>query len=258
MPAQDRHEDIVEWLVHHTAVGVGHFYMCVGASLYAHCISWFTLLRYDDHSDPPLRDLLEPWIQSNLVTYLKLSYNKKGKATHWQVKAYNHCAYMFSIVHEWLGFIDSDEFIYLTSPQHPSLHDLLVTEFDQYSGLAMNWVVYGSSDHVQRPNGALLIRVHLCMPTALHATGTVLHNYHNCMPHDYNHTDHDQIKVLMHAAYGQNMFEVKSPHNAKPMVRRCRARSERLLRFRKFFATYGAKLIPLQDMVQEIESFTQP
>ena len=30
--SQDERLDMVEWLVHHIAVGVGHFYMCVGAA----------------------------------------------------------------------------------------------------------------------------------------------------------------------------------------------------------------------------------
>ena len=115
-----------------------------------------TLHRYDDHSDPPLRDLLEPWIQSNIVTYLKMVHDHEEKRSKdWQLLAYNHCMDTFSIRHEWLGVIDSDEFIYLTSPQHPSLQDLLVKEFDQYSGLVMTWRLYGSSGHVHRPNGVL-------------------------------------------------------------------------------------------------------
>ena len=142
------------WATFTCAVGRAHTCICQRDP--------FSLHRYDDHSDPPLRDLLEPWIQSNLVTYLKMTYDRTrgqqtvdGKPVHWQVKAYNHCLDAFSIRHEWLGFIDSDEFIYLPSPQHPSMHNLLLKEFDRYSGLAVNWVVYGSSGHVQRPKGAL-------------------------------------------------------------------------------------------------------
>ena len=107
-----------------------------------------------------MRDLLEPWIQSNLVTYLTMDYDhsqRMSTKTDWQIVALQHCMDTFSISHEWLGFIDPDEFIYLTSPQHPRLHDLLVKEFDQYSGLVMTWRMYGSSGHVQRPNGVLSV-----------------------------------------------------------------------------------------------------
>lgn len=157
-PPQNEHLDVVEWLVHHLAVGVGHFYMCVGdGTQVSTSISRF-LYRYDDHSDPPMRDLLEPWIQSNLVTYLTMEYDPSDSASKkidWQVLSFQHCMDTFSIHHEWLAFIDPDEFIYLPNPQHPRLHDLLL-EFDRYSGLVMSWIVFGSSGHVQRPNGVVI------------------------------------------------------------------------------------------------------
>ena len=225
--SQDQQEDMVEWLVHHMAVGVGHFYMCVVQRAHVAKHQLVDMLRYDDYSDPPLRNVLEPWIQSNLVTYLNMAYNvSQVGSKDWQLVVHQHCIDMFSIRHEWLGFIDPDEFIYLTNPQHARLHDLLVKEFDQYSGLVMTWKVYGSSGHVHRPNGVLtdcwgVLRF---MPTSAMHTGTVMHSYTKCMPPTTKGGTVRLHKVLMHVAHGQNMAVfTKDAHIAQPTVRQCNA-----------------------------------
>ena len=93
-----------------------------------------------------------------------------------QLHAYHHCLDAFSTRHEWLGFIDSDEYIFLTNPHFPRLHDLLTAEFAPYAGLAVNWKVYGSSGHLQRPNGA---------QTTKHVTTTtrIIFRHHDAQLH---------------------------------------------------------------------------
>jgi hypothetical protein len=52
------------------------------------------------------------------------------------------------------------------------LHDAAGTDnindfmrgFDQYGGLALNWVVFGSSAHKQRPHGGVLVNYRQCLP----------------------------------------------------------------------------------------------
>jgi hypothetical protein len=36
--------------------------------------------------------------------------------------------------------------------------------YDQYGGLALNWVVFGSSGHKQRPQGGVLVNYRQCLP----------------------------------------------------------------------------------------------
>jgi hypothetical protein len=36
--------------------------------------------------------------------------------------------------------------------------------YDQYGGLALNWVVFGSSGHKQRPHGGVLVNYRQCLP----------------------------------------------------------------------------------------------
>jgi hypothetical protein len=36
--------------------------------------------------------------------------------------------------------------------------------YDRYGGLALNWVVFGSSGHKQRPHGGVLVNYRQCLP----------------------------------------------------------------------------------------------
>lgn len=100
--------------------------------------------------------------------------------------------------HRWLAFIDADEFIVLREPRFnpPSweqqqqqqqgkdagsgvvgssdggsgssaAHDDINTflqPYASYGGLAVNWVIFGSSGHAARPRGGVLVNYHACLP----------------------------------------------------------------------------------------------
>lgn len=51
---------------------------------------------------------------------------------------------------KWIGVISVDEFIVIF--QHSDIHHLL-SGYEEYGGLSMNWAVYGSSGHKTRPSG---------------------------------------------------------------------------------------------------------
>lgn len=164
--------------------------------------------------------MLEPWIQTNLVTYMQMTYVVDGRYHNWQLKAYRHCFNTFSTRHNWMGVIDSSKFIYVSSLHHAHLYDLLVHEFDAYSGLVMNYVMYGSSGLSLDPT------VRFPLTTTVHAschmrhTGTMQHSYTNRIPLDaiVGHT-HREVKAIMHMAYGQNMVEYRSTaHRGYSMV----------------------------------------
>jgi predicted O-methyltransferase YrrM len=50
----------------------------------------------------------------------------------------------------WIGLLDVDEF--LISHHYSNINELL-SKYEQYGGLSINWSVYGSSDHESRPEG---------------------------------------------------------------------------------------------------------
>ena len=37
-------------------------------------------------------------------------------------------------------------------------------QYNQYGGLAINWMVFGSSGHMQRPKGGVLVNYKQCLP----------------------------------------------------------------------------------------------
>lgn len=37
-------------------------------------------------------------------------------------------------------------------------------QYEQYGGLAVNWVIFGSSGHTVRPRGGVLVNYHTCLP----------------------------------------------------------------------------------------------
>ena len=81
--------------------------------------------------------------------------------------------------HRWLGFLDVDEFVVLhtaadaadTETQQdateaqarPDIRALL-SQYEAFGGLALNWVMFGSNGHLQRPRGGVLVSYHACLP----------------------------------------------------------------------------------------------
>lgn len=112
---------------------------------------------YDHLSDPPLRTILEPWIQSNLVTYMRATDRNEQHNRNVQVMTYHHCIEHFAVRHEWMMFIDTDEYLYLPDQRYPRLPELLAKEFAEFSGLGVNWRLYTSSGHLTRPNGRFIL-----------------------------------------------------------------------------------------------------
>lgn len=85
-------------------------------------------------------------------------------------------------LHRFLGFIDTDKFVVLhdssatssgssrpaaaplpASLTQPDLSAFLMN-FEPYGVIALNWVMFGSSGHLQRPKGGVLVNYHQCLP----------------------------------------------------------------------------------------------
>jgi hypothetical protein len=78
---------IEEWLCHHVAVGVEHFFL------------------YDNGSSDGIEGLLEGYLNRGLVTFLR--FPMRGL----QRDAYNHALRFFGGATEWLAYVDIDEFL---------------------------------------------------------------------------------------------------------------------------------------------------
>ena len=145
--AKDQHADIDEWVIHHEQQGAGKIYV------------------YDDNSDPPMREQLQSHIQSGLVDYHFIGRDNHTTIDRPQLWVYNECIKQYRTLHQFIAFIDVDEFLILRDPSAASLPAML-HEYEAYGGLAVNWVLFGSSGHIYRPKGGTLANYWKCVPLA--------------------------------------------------------------------------------------------
>lgn len=143
--AKDQHADIDEWVLHHEKQGAGRIYV------------------YDDNSEPPMRDQLQGHIQSGLVEYHFIGRDNHTAIERPQLWVYNECIKQYRTRHQFIAFIDVDEFLILRDSSSVSLPALL-HDYEEYGGLAVNWVLFGSSGHIHRPKGGTLANYWKCVP----------------------------------------------------------------------------------------------
>ena len=134
---RDQTLDLPEWLTHHYHhLGIRRFYIM------------------DDGSVPPLSSLPEFHynIPSSALTFV---YEDRSTRTQQQqITFYNRCLGEFGSLHEWIAFIDVDEFF--ATPSSTTLHELLYGfEKDQSTkvgALAVNWRMHTSAGLLHRPS----------------------------------------------------------------------------------------------------------
>ena len=113
---------IKEWLDYHLLAGIDHF------------------LIYDNDSADNLREVLKPYAEKNLVTWIP--YPKTGR----QLESYNDAIRYFKYFCRRMVFIDTDEFIF---PQHgKSISDVADEIFTatNAAGLVINLRTFGSNN----------------------------------------------------------------------------------------------------------------
>jgi hypothetical protein len=133
---------LIEWIAHHHAIGVDHF------------------IILDNESTDGTFFLLRPLADAGIITYFrwdtKLKY--KGFEAHNigpQVPAYD---FAFKVAKkrgrwDWIGFIDLDEFVL---PVEDDTITGVLSRFEQPGAVGINWRMFGSSGHVDAPNGLVI------------------------------------------------------------------------------------------------------
>lgn len=115
-----------EWVAHHYLLGFERF------------------LIYDNESDEPVRVTLADYVEQGIVETVLVT----GQSA--QLPAYQNCLERWRGKVRWAAFFDLDEFLVLK--QHKDAR-LLLLDYEEFGGLGINWVMYGSSGHMQRPEG---------------------------------------------------------------------------------------------------------
>ncbi len=129
-----------EWIEYHQMLGVEHFY------LYNH-----------NSTDEYLQELL-PYILSGVVelkdwNFTSVNWNE-WKAI--QVASYNDCIKNKKYESKWIAFIDIDEFIF---PVNEFTIPEFLEHYDNYSGVVLNWQLYGTSNIWKIPENKLMIEL---------------------------------------------------------------------------------------------------
>ena len=120
-----------EWIEYHKMLGVEKFFI------------------YDNDSADNTRQILQPYIDTNLVEYCYFPGKKM------QLKAYANCVRKHKRHTKYLGFLDIDEFI--VPIKHKTISDYLKS-LGRFSGVQMNWLVYGSGGAKKREKGFVIER----------------------------------------------------------------------------------------------------
>lgn len=122
---------IEEWLEYHLLMGFQKFYI------------------YDNESSDNLIDILQPYIKSGIVEYKYFPWRDK------QLVAYNDILQKAQEETYWLAVIDIDEFIVPIKCE--TITDFL-KDFEQYAGVEINWLMYGSSGEKHWRDGLVIER----------------------------------------------------------------------------------------------------
>ncbi len=123
---QNEERFIKEWIDYHRLIGVDHFYI------------------YDNMSNDNSRLVLEPYIQEGIVDYIywERTYTTEKEWWHVQREAYIDAVERAKDHSKWLAVIDTDEFIV---PIQDTNLTTFLEDFDEYGGVCISWVFYGSS-----------------------------------------------------------------------------------------------------------------
>jgi len=123
-------EYLQEWVEYHAEIAVTHFYI------------------YDNGSATPVNETLKTYIDKGLVTVIAFP------GIVMQLPAYEHCLKHYGHLCKWIAFIDADEFI-VPKTLTGNLPEFLV-DYEPYGGLGVNWLVFGSNGHINKPHDTQL------------------------------------------------------------------------------------------------------
>ncbi|CDX20586.1 conserved hypothetical protein [Mesorhizobium plurifarium] len=120
---------LAEWIRFHQSVGFEHFYL------------------YNNFSTDDFKTVLEPFIQQGLVTLVDWP-RPVG-----QLSAYKDCIRRHWREALWIGLFDIDEFLF--APDGRDVRSVL-DAYRDLPGVCVWQAFYGSSGHVERPDGPLV------------------------------------------------------------------------------------------------------
>ena len=130
--AREENKYIREWAEYHLRIGFD------------------TLLIYDNESRVPLAEELADLVALGRVIMHEIPSDPRGWIKT-QGNAYTDCMARYRDAFKWIAVIDSDEF--LLPRQTRDIKEFLA-EYEGYGGVAVNWVMFGSSGVARNESGS--------------------------------------------------------------------------------------------------------
>ena len=170
---RDDHDYIIEWVNHHLSLGIRPLYV------------------YDHRSLPPLERFLRPYIADGRVVLERYEADKDFGSMSPQLYAFEDCLHRRGSQHQWLAFLDVDEFLMFRNSHPIQSLGAFLKDYEGYSALAVHWILFGSSDYQNKP------------------LRSVLRSYTRCMP--LKHTQHLFVKSIVNTRCTTHTTD--SPHS---------------------------------------------
>lgn len=150
-----------EWLEYHINIGVDHFYL------------------YDHDSTDNYKEILKPFFDKGYITLKKVNTNNVKK------EVYEDFMKNYKFKTFWTAFIDCDEFITI---KEKNIFNFMIN-YEEYCGLGINWLMFGSSGHLKYVDG-------------------VLNNYDRCNnPYDFTYNNVScHIKTICNPRKAENIY----------------------------------------------------
>lgn len=139
---RDEADYLTEWIEFHRMLGVGHFYL------------------YNNMSADNYWNILAPYVHAGVVELFDVPFDSygynDGAKTHnfVQVTCYNHAMDLARGKNKWLAVIDADEFVCPVVDENISK---ALSRYDDATGLAVYWQIYGPSNVWELKPGELMI-----------------------------------------------------------------------------------------------------
>ncbi len=138
-----------EWIEYHIIAGVEHFYL------------------YNNFSSDDFAEILEPYIESGLVTLIEWHIDKG------QIPAYVDCWENYRDETQWLAYIDLDEFI---CPYYETDIKKWLQHYSKYPSVRIYWKMFGTSGKIDHDSETLVTEQYTVCWDKMDTVGKVIVN----------------------------------------------------------------------------------
>lgn len=134
---KDEQDYLEEWITHHLNLGIDEIFL------------------FEDYGSKSHAEIIKPFgdkvhLESiDVVFKSNIHYKKSG--SYRQNALFNWFPIEYKDKFDWVLFNDIDEFLMLKVP----LHELL-EEYDDKSGILLEWKFYGANGHITKPEGKVM------------------------------------------------------------------------------------------------------